>query len=328
MKAIITGGAGFIGSHLTELCLANGLDVVVVDNLSNGTKKNLDFAKNDPKLTFILADINDPDQYASHFSDCDYVFHLAGLADIVPSIDDPDTYHTTNVSGTLQVLELARKSNVKKFVYAASSSCYGIPNNFPTNESEKCSPMYPYALTKMMGEQYVLHWGNTYDLPVISLRLFNVYGPRACTTGAYGAVFKVFLPQKIANRPFTVVGDGEQLRDFIFVRDVANAFYVAAKSSLKSEVFNIGTGDPQSINTLVKLLGGPIEYLPKRPGEPDITQADITKTKELLKWTAETSFASGVQEMLDNIDYWKDAKVWNSSDISDATKAWFKYLQK
>lgn len=326
MKAIITGGAGFIGSHLAELCLSKGLEVIVIDNLSNGSLKNLEFAKGNSNLEFIKDDILNIQKYKSKFKDVDYFFHLAGMADIVPSIDCPVKYHRVNVEGTLEVLEFVKQMSVKKFLYAASSSCYGIPKEYPTSETENCNPMYPYALTKMIGEQYAMHWGKTYNIPIISLRLFNVYGTRAQTKGAYGAVFKVFLAQKLANKPFTVVGDGTQSRDFTYVTDVAQAFLDSAESEITNEIMNVGTGRPQSVNRLVQLLGGKVEYIPKRPGEPEITQANIEKITSKLNWSSKVNFEAGVQLMLDNIEYWEDAKIWSSSEIEHATKSWFKFL--
>ena len=214
MKALVTGGAGFIGSHLAELLLANGHEVVVIDNLAGGRKENLRQLGANGGLTLHLADIRDRQSIAPHFAGVDWVFHLAGLADIVPSIESPVSYFETNVTGTLNVLESARQAGVRRLVYAASSSSYGVPDAYPTPETAPIAPKYPYALTKYMGEELVLHWAQTYKLAALSLRLFNVYGPRSRTSGAYGAVFGVFLAQKLHGKPFTVVGDGTETRDF------------------------------------------------------------------------------------------------------------------
>src|SRR5207244_634487 len=165
--------------------------------------------------------------------------------------------------------ECARGVRAKRFIYAASSSSYGIPNVYPTPETAPINPLYPYALTKYMGEELLLHWARTYKLPAVSLRLFNVYGPRSRTTGAYGAVFGVFLAQKIHGQPFTVVGDGRQTRDFTFVTDVAGAFIAAAESDVSGQAMNVGSGSHYSVNRLVELLGGDVVHIPKRPGEPD-----------------------------------------------------------
>ena len=196
----------------------------------------------------------------------------------------------------------------------------------PTNESAKITPQYPYALSKYQGEQAVFHWHNVYNLPVNSIRIFNAYGTRSKTSGAYGAVFGVFLKQKLAGKPYTVVGDGTQRRDFLYVTDVANAFYHAAKTDIVGEIFNLGAGNPQSVNRLVELLEGEVCTIPKRPGEPDCTWADITKIQSRLGWTQKVSFEKGVQNILDNIDYWKDAPLWDEASIKDATKTWFDAL--
>jgi UDP-glucose 4-epimerase len=228
MKALVTGGCGFIGSHTVDRLLKEGFDVVVIDNLSTGRLLNLEHHKNNPKLNVHIADIAEFEKILPLFDGVDWVFHLAALADIVPSIEKPLEYHRSNVDGTINVLECAKISKVKRLIYAASSSCYGIPGIFPTPETAEICPQYPYAVTKFLGEKYVMYWHQIYDLPVTSLRFFNVYGPRSRTSGTYGAVFGVFLSQKLKNKPFTVVGDGKQTRDFTFVTDIVNACFTAA----------------------------------------------------------------------------------------------------
>jgi UDP-glucose 4-epimerase len=223
-------------------------------------------------------------------------------------------------------LEAARAASVKKLVYAASSSCYGIPDDFPTPETAEIRPMYPYALTKNLGEQCVTHWNQVYGLPTVALRLFNVFGPRSRASGTYGAVFGVFLAQKLAGKPFTVVGDGTQTRDFTYVTDVAQAFGMAASSDASGQVFNVGSDNTYSINHLVDLLGGDVVHTPKRPGEPDCTFADVSKIRRELGWTPKVSFEEGVALMLANIGLWKDAPVWDRESIATATEDWFKYL--
>ena len=326
MKAVVTGGAGFIGSHLVERLISGGHEVVVLDDLSNGRSGNLAGVDGDPKFTFRQADIADYDSVKGFFTGVDWVFHLAALADIVPSIVEPLKYHRANVDGTASILEAARQAGVSKFVYAASASCYGIPDKFPTPETAEMRPMYPYAHTKLIGEQYLLHWNQVYRLPSVSLRLSNVYGPRTRTSGTYGAVFGVFLAQKLAGEPYTVVGDGTQSRDFVFVTDVAEAFLRAAESDLSVHVLNVGSSHTYSVNHLVKLLGGATVHIPKRPGEPDCTFSDTAKIKRLLSWEPKVCFEDGVQIMLENIEYWSDAPVWNPAKIASATGDWFKHL--
>jgi UDP-glucose 4-epimerase len=320
MNTLITGGAGFIGSHLVDLLLSKGHSVKVIDNLRSSRMKNLELAQKNPKFEFIQGDIRHPKELDGIFNGIDWVFHLAALADIVPSIENPRDYFETNVDGTFNVLEACRKAKVKKVLYAASSSCYGIPKEYPTQETASIAPQYPYALTKYMGEQLLLHWAQVYQLPAIALRLFNVFGPRSRTSGTYGAVFGVFLAQKLHGKSYTVVGDGMQSRDFTYVEDVANAFYSAAQSNITNDVFNVGSSNHYNINRLVELLGGPVTYIPKRPGEPDCTFADISKVKRSLGWEAKISF--------DTIEDFRDAPVWEPQSIEEATKIWFQYLEK
>ena len=326
IKAIVTGGAGFIGSHLAELLLARGHEVMILDNLSTGRRENLASFEGKPGWSFHQVDVADAQAILPLFEGVDWVFHLAALADIVPSIQRPLEYHRANVDGTAAVVEAARLAGSKRLLYTASSSCYGIPDMVPTPETAEIRPQYPYALTKYLGEQLILHWGQVYKLPVVSLRLFNVYGPRARTSGTYGAVFGVFLAQKLNGRPFTVVGDGTQTRDFTYVTDVARAFLEAAESEICGEVFNVGSGGTYSINRLVELLGGPVVHVQKRPGEPDCTFADTTKIRSHLAWKAEISLEEGVGRLLRSIQDWKSAPVWTPESIAQATKEWFQYL--
>ena len=326
MKTLITGGAGFIGSHLADLLIASGHEVVVIDNLSNGRKSNIEHLLKKKNFIFHKLDITNMDDIEPIFVNVDWVFHLAGMADIVPSIESTKEYYDCNVTGTFNIVEASRKAGVKKIVYAASSSSYGIPDNYPTAETADIRPQYPYALTKYMGEELVMHWSQTYNIPSIVLRLFNVYGPRSRTTGAYGAVFGVFLSQKIHNKPYTVVGDGTQTRDFTYVTDVAAAFLRAAETTTTSVALNVGSDNHYSVNRLVELLEGEVTYVPKRPGEPDCTYADTTRIHEVLNWKTKVSFEDGVAEMLTHLDDWKDAPVWEPDTIKQATKVWFEYL--
>ena len=301
-----------------------GHEIFVLDNFSTGRSQNLDHIVD--KIKLIECDISELGGWKDLFNNIDYVFHLAALADIVPSIENPDDYFQSNVNGTFNVLEACRKHKVKKIIYSASSSCYGIPDEYPTKETAEIRPQYPYALTKNLGEQLVMHWCKLYELPAISLRFFNVYGPRSRTSGTYGAVFGVFLAQKLAGTPFTVVGDGKQSRDFTFVSDIVDALITAAESPINSEIINIGSDNTYSINNLVELLGGDVVNIPKRPGEPDCTWADISKAKRLLNWKPKISFEKGVEIILENIDYWSEAPIWNKKSIAKATEKWFEYL--
>ncbi|MEK7241961.1 MAG: SDR family oxidoreductase [Planctomycetota bacterium] len=328
MRCLVTGGAGFIGSHLVDRLLGGDHEVVVLDNFSTGRRQNLLQQGSHPGLTIHEGDVALLKAIQPLFEGVDWVFHLAALADIVPSIVRPLEYYRSNLDGTVVVLEASRQAGVKRFIYAASSSCYGIPDIYPTPETAPISPQYPYALTKYLGEECVLHCGKIYKLPVLSLRFFNVYGPRSRTSGTYGAVFGIFLAQKLKGKPFTVVGDGNQTRDFTFVTDVVEAVVMAAGSERAGLVLNVGSGKAYSVNYLVELLGGDVVYIPERPGEPRCTQADITRIKSLLGWNPKVTFEKGVKVLLENIDYWREAPVWTPETISEATREWFEYLSK
>jgi UDP-glucose 4-epimerase len=324
---LVTGGAGFIGSHLVDYLVNQGEYVRVLDSFISGRRDNLFHHKDNPLLEIIEADMIDNSAVNSACDGVDRIYHLAARADIVPSIQDPTGYFSTNVDGTFILLEAARRHGVERLVYVASSSCYGIPDTYPTPESAPADPRHPYALTKYLGEQLVMHWARLYRVPAVSVRFFNVYGLRARTSGSYGAVFGVFLAQLLAGRPLTIVGDGTQTRDFTFVGDAVKALVAVAESDKSGEIYNVGSGRPVSVNELVARLGSPAcEHIPKRPGEPDCTWADITKIKTELGWEPTVSFTDGVEIMRRNMGHWRDAPVWTAPSIAEATSDWFKYL--
>jgi UDP-glucose 4-epimerase len=323
--AVVTGGAGFIGSHMVDLLVEKGYAVRAIDNMVGGRRENL--GQHDKNKDVVLEE-RDIRSYAPNdpfFKGAKFVFHFAGIGDIVPSIERPMEYMSANVQGTAHMLECARHAGARKFVYASSSSCYGLAK-VPTREDHPIAPQYPYALSKYQGEQAAFHWHLVYKLPVNAVRIFNAYGTRSRTSGAYGAVFGVFLRQKLAGKPFTVVGDGTQKRDFLYVTDVAKAFLAAAETDKVGAFWNLGAGNPQSVNRLVELLGGEKSYIPRRPGEPDCTWADITKIASELSWKPEVSFEDGVAKIVANIDYWKEAPLWDAESIAKATRTWFEYL--
>ena len=326
IKYIITGGAGFIGSHLVEKLIKQNKKVIVLDNLSTGRLENIKRFKK--KIRFIKCDISKKGNWIKEFKGKCYVFHLASLADIVPSIQNPKKYFESNVNGTLNILEACRKAKIIKLIYSASSSCYGIPKTYPTKEFEKINPMYPYALTKKMGEDLIIHWSKVFGIPFISLRLFNVYGTRSRTSGTYGAMVGVFLAQKLANHPFTIVGSGKQTRDFTYVTDVVDAFLKSSKSKISNEIFNIGSGKTISVNKITSLIKGKKVFIKKRPGEPDCTFADISKIKRYIGWVPKIDIEKGVDMLLNDIEYWKKAPVWTPKKINKITKLWFKHLKR
>ncbi len=322
---MVTGGAGFIGSHMVDLLLERGFSVRVIDNLVGGRERNIEHHADNADLVCEWRDIRTVAEDDALFEGARYVIHFAGIGDIVPSIEHPTEYMDVNVQGTVRVLEAARMAGVEKMVYAASSSCYGLADT-PTAEDHPVRPQYPYALSKNMGEQACLHWHKVYDLPVNSIRIFNAYGTRSRTSGAYGAVFGVFLKQKLEGKPFTVVGDGAQRRDFLYVTDVVKAFLAATETDRVNEIWNLGAGNPQTVNRLVELLHGEEVHIPKRPGEPDCTWADISKITAELGWKPQVSLEEGVEKILAEIDYWREAPLWDPESISRATETWFKHL--
>ena len=293
---LVTGGAGFIGSHLVDLLLEEGHKVKVVDNLTGGRKENIANHLDNPNFEFKNLDITELLAEDIFLNGIEYIIHLAGLGDIVPSIETPLDYFKVNAMGSARIVEIAKLKSVKKFVYAASSSCYGIAD-VPTTENAPINTIYPYAFTKYVGEQTVFHWAKVYNLKVNSIRIFNAYGTRSRTSGNYGAMFGVFLKQIIEKTPLTVVGDGNQSRDFVYVTDVAKAFYLAAVSNVSGEVFNIGGGNPRKINDIVKILNTHSVQIPERPGEPRITWADITKARNVLSWVPIISLEDGIKKM-------------------------------
>lgn len=319
MRCLVTGGAGFIGRHLAKRLAELGHDVAIFDLRSS--KESLG-----PSITYYYRDITQP---RLHGFRSDWVFHLAALTDIVPSIEKPLSYHRANVDGTVNVLDHCVRLGAKKLVYASSTSVYGIPNEYPTPETASCNPCYPYALTKHIAEQYVMHWGKIYRLPVISLRITTAYGPgMSVSAGGYGSAIKVFMAQKAHGAPYTVIGDGSQSRDFVSVDDVVDAFIKAAESSVRGEIFNVGSRKPTTIKRLLELLGDSdnIVHLPRRPGEPDMTWADITKIRQVLGWKPKVTLEKGIDAMLSKLSEWSEVKVWSKEAIIKATAKWNEVL--
>jgi len=326
-KILITGGAGFIGSHTVDLLLSQGHKVTVIDDLSGGRLTNIAHNLDSSNFEFYETNILDVEPDTKIFSEIDCVIHFAGIGDIVPSINKPIDYYTVNCLGTAKILEACRYNKVKRFVYAASSSCYGIAT-VPTDESHPISPQYPYALTKYLGELTAFHWGKVYGIEINSIRIFNAYGTRSKTSGNYGAVFGVFLKQIIENLPLTVVGDGSQSRDFVYVTDVAEAFVLATFAKKSGEIYNLGAGNPVKINEIINILDANVEFIPDRPGEPRITWANISKISTELNWKPKIGIEAGVSKLLDNLEYWSDAPLWTADKIRIATQEWFNNLNK
>lgn len=288
MKYIVTGGAGFIGSNLVDSLVDGGHEVIVIDNLSTGKEDNVN-----SKAKLLICDISHNDSITimtEVMKGADTVFHLAALARVQPSIENPHEYNKVNVNGTLHILTAAKEAGVRRVVYSASSSAYGDATIFPTPEDHPTDPLSPYGLQKLIGEQYCRVFYHCYGLETVSLRYFNVFGERQSLDGAYKLVMGIFVDQRLKGKPLTITGDGEQRRDFTYVGDVVKANILASSSSLvgAGESINIGNGDNRSVNEIADLIGGPKEYIEKRL-EPEQTLADNTKAKNLLGWQPTTS---------------------------------------
>jgi len=290
----VTGGAGFIGSHLVEALVARGDEVMVIDDLSTGRRDNLpgSWAASHPE-NFVVADIRDRAALSACFARFrpDVVFHLAARARIQPSFQDPLEHHDINVTGTLNLLDLAVRHGVRKFIFSSSSSIYGRhdPGELPLAEAASKAPGSPYSHNKFIGEQYLDFYGRLGGLETVCLRYFNVYGERQLTEGTYATVIGIFLRQLAAGEPFTIVGDGEQRRDFTYVKDVAAANLAAAEPG-RTGTYNIGTGENHSINEIAAMISveHPRVQLPPRPGEYPATLADSGAARERLGWKPST----------------------------------------
>lgn len=293
MKIIVTGGCGFIGSNLVDELIDQGHDILVIDNLSTGYKKNLN-----PKVNFAEVDITCLDRIDKLFDTFrpDYVFHLAALPRIQPSIVDPLSSHNSNVTGTLNVLLCAKKHEVRKVIYAASSSAYGH-NIIPYKEDMTPNPLNPYAMQKYMGEMYCKLFEAVYGLKSVCCRFFNVYGPRQTTEGAYSTVIGIFLRQKKEGKPMTIVGDGKQTRDFTHVSDIVDGLIKAMNSEVSNEVINLGSGHNVSINDVARIIGGETINLPDRLQEARDTLADNKKAYRLLGWKPKISIEVGIKKL-------------------------------
>jgi len=292
-KIIITGGAGFIGSHIVDALVEEGYDVHIIDNLISGNKEHVN-----EKATLHIVDIRDREALMPLFKDVDYVFHKAALPQVQYSIENPLETNDVNVGGLLNVLEASRLNKVKKVIFASSSAVYGDPEVLPTVETMEAKPLSPYGAHKYIGEVYCKLYSQIYDLETVCFRYVNVYGRRQSAKGAYASVIPKFIEFKKNREPLIITGDGEQTRDFIYVRDVVRANILAMKSDKvwKGDIMNIGSGKDYSVNYIAKLIGGPVTYIEKRV-EPRHSLADTSKAKNLLGWQAEVSLEEGVGEL-------------------------------
>jgi UDP-glucose 4-epimerase len=296
MKCLVTGGAGFVGSNLVDALIERGDEVIVLDNISTGKRENLN-----PKATLIEVDLRNLDDIKPHFVGVDYVFHEAALARVQPSIEDPITYNDHNVNATLNVLVAAKDAGVKKVVYAASSSAYGDQEAMPLTEDMPANPISPYGLQKYIGEEYCRLFSYVYQLPTVCLRYFNVFGPRMVREGAYASVVAIFLNQREQGEPLTIVGDGEQLRTYTFVKDIARANIAAAESDIADgRAINAGQSNEYSVNQIAAMIGGEKKHVEPRI-EPRRNLCDNTLAKELLGWEPSVKLEEWLREMQNEI---------------------------
>ena len=297
MKSLVTGGAGFIGSNLVDYLVSKGHKVIVLDNFCTGKKRNLSHHKK-KNVKIIKIDISTNKKLNKYFKNVNYVFHLAGLANVNESLKKPNKFFKSNVTGTYNIILASKKANIKKFIFTASASCYGIPNKFPTSETDKIKILHPYASTKWQAEKLIFSWVKKYNFPANSLRLFNVYGPRLNLIGAYKAVFGIFLSQKLKKKSLTITGNGDQTRDFVHIKDLVRALYMASKSKRVGQIYNVGSGKETKINKIAKLFGGKKIYVPKRRKDIYRSCADIKKIKNHLNWTPKIMIEKGTRDFL------------------------------
>ncbi len=291
---MVTGGAGFIGSHLTDALIDRGMRVRVLDNFSGGPRENVN-----PAADLRVGDVRVIDSIRPAFEGVDYVFHMAALPRVMLSIEKPVETHLTNVIGTLNTLIAARDAGVRRIIYSGSSSVYGDQDTLPLTESMTPNPLNPYALQKLAGEQYTRMFHRLFGIEALTLRYFNVYGPRMATVGAYVTVIGVFIREKIAGRPLTIHGDGTQTRDFTHVRDTVRANIAAMHATVADgRALNVGSGEGFSVNQIAEIVGGPVEHVPRRPGDARNTLADLSATRAALGWEPETATADGVRELM------------------------------
>jgi UDP-glucose 4-epimerase len=291
-KCLVTGGAGFIGSNLADRLIKEGYKVVIIDNLSTGKKENIN-----PKADFHKADICDFSKIKKFFSGVDYVFHLAAIPRIPASIEDPVSTSKINVLGTVNVFQAARDQKVKRVIFSSSSSIYGDQEKMPFTENMSPNPLSPYGLHKLIGEQFAKMFVDLYKMKIVSLRYFNVYGPRIDFDSDYGLAVGKFIRFNMLKKPLTIFGTGLQTRSFCYVDDVVEANIRAAEShKIKGgEVINIGSEKSHSINYLAELVGGEKIYLPRRVGDPLNTEADISLAKNILDWKPKVDFEDGIK---------------------------------
>jgi len=292
---IVFGGAGFIGSNLTDELMVQGHEVTVFDDLSEGTLDNIERWRGHKNFSFVKGDIRDFNLVSRAVANKEWVFHLAAMSRVQPSITDPLLAFSQNIMGTANVLEAARKHGIKRVVYSASSSAYGLKNEIPNHEEQPSDCLNAYSLSKKCGEELCKLYSDLYGVSTVSLRYFNVYGPRHQEEGSYATVIAIFRKQKRLGQKLTIVGDGEQRRDFTFVSDVVRANILAAMNRDAKGIYNIGTGENYSINEVADLVGGEKTYIEQRLGEARVTLANSSLARNTLGWKPLVNLKQGLE---------------------------------
>jgi len=295
-KVIVTGGAGFIGSHIADFLVSQGYDVHIVDSLCSGVRENVN-----NMATLHVVDIRDRDRLVDVFSGARYVFHEAAIPQVQYSIENPVETNDVNVSGLLNILEISRLSGVHRVIFASSSAVYGNQEVLPITETMEVSPLSPYGSQKHIGEIYCRLYSEIYKIETVCLRYFNVFGPRQSAKGSYSSVIPSFIKLKKNNKPLQIIGSGENSRDYINVHDVVSANFKAMISPKvgMGETINIGSGVSCSVNDLAKLIGGNVIYLPPRV-EPKESLSDISVAKKLLEWEPKIKLEEGIKELFNS----------------------------
>lgn len=322
IRSLVTGAAGFLGSHLVDHLIKEGHEVIALDNEANGTWENLAQWSNHPRFKKVHQDILELSCDDPHFQNLDYIFHLAGLECPISSIKNPEVFFTTNVNGTIKVLQAARQSDLKKFIFASSSSIYGVAST-PTLETDSTHPLTPSGLSKLQAEEAVFHWGELFSLPTVSLRIFNAYGPRNISRLFPGSVFSLWMKQKAEGMNLTIVGNGQHARDFVYCTDVSNALYIAAIEGNDGEAYNVGSGRSIELCELATLLKSKTTSLKDLKDEPIKVWADISKFQFDCNWQPRVPIESGVAFSLDVLEDWNKAPLWDTSKLDSFFSTWF-----
>lgn len=320
--ALVTGGAGFLGSHLVDHLMNKEFHVRVIDNLSTGKMKNIEQWNDSPRFEFLKKDILDLKEEEEFFKDVDYVFHLASADNEADSLFNPSIYTTVNTLGTIKVMECCRYQKVKKVVYTSTTKIYGNPNT-PTLESDPPRPLTPYALSKISAERAIEQWSFNFNIPVTILRVADSFGPRChFPNGYYASFIGMWLAQKANDLPLTIIGSQDQKRDLIYCTDVANACLVLAEDGENKKTYNICSGKPIAFNEIIQKISNNFKILPKMNHVPYDTWLDSTNSGFKTLWSPRVSFEHGIKFTMTAIDEWKDDKAWTVEEVEELVTKW------